>query len=806
MADVLFLPTPVDFTAIDTTRSTVVLADSLNYDFHAAGNVDVQMSGSNLSFDGAGNVIGGTITGITLDLDGTGGRISFLQLTIAATADLGGIDNSALNLFGIALQGDDEFALFQLTRHVGAPVGLSRIFGDDLRNVLTPTPGGTNTNSGGDDDFSGGDNQFEVAGDVWRLDSASTGLGGYSYTGGSDRYYSFESPFFHKVSGDAWILDQTGSRTMTLHAGDDLVNLRGNTDDNSIVTGDVFEMNNGTLNGGDDTLLSDTSTLPDVAGDVWIWNGGTLHGGDDVILGFADSRLAGDVTTLNAPVPSGVFTLTGGHDDITGGEGSDTLAGDVMTRVSSEDNVIVGGDDVIFGGLGHDSLYGEVAAGDAMASVFGGNDVLFGGRGNDLVRGQTGDDLVDGGRGDDTLDGGFGDDTLGYATAAAGVVVNLAITAAQVTGGAGVDVVSGFENLEGSRYGDTLRGNDNGNEIHGGRGDDLLVSGLGADNLVAGNGDDTLDTVDQTGDAASGGNGDDTFLASGGGNVLVGGAGIDTVSFAGVTGSSVIDLARGQALQRALDGFDLLFQIENATGGSGNDRLVGNALRNVLLGSGGKDNMAGGDGDDTLDGGEQSDTLAGEAGNDVLAGGGGSDRLFGGTGGDRLTGGVGNDTLAGADEADSLDGGDGSDSLSGGEGVDTLLGGTGADTLSGGTGIDVLRGGDASDVLDGGEGNDFLFGDAGADTVTGGAGADRLVFAPTSGAVTDVVIGFEDTGAISDDVLDVSAYGFATVASITATARGNDVVLLLGGDDRVRLQGYLLTHTLAEIGADDFLI
>jgi serralysin len=58
--------------------------------------------------------------------------------------------------------------------------------------------------------------------------------------------------------------------------------------------------------------------------------------------------------------------------------------------------------------------------------------------------------------------------------------------------------------------------------------------------------------------------------------------------------------------------------IENATGGSARDLLIGNDVANVLKGLGGADVLRG------LGG---NDTLAGGAGNDVLSGGAGSDRF-----------------------------------------------------------------------------------------------------------------------------------------------------------------------------------
>jgi len=62
--------------------------------------------------------------------------------------------------------------------------------------------------------------------------------------------------------------------------------------------------------------------------------------------------------------------------------------------------------------------------------------------------------------------------------------------------------------------------------------------------------------------------------------------------------------------------------IENAFGGSGNDRLTGNAVANRLEGGAGHDTLAGMDGDDILVGGTGNDHLDGGNGNDtaVLSG------------------------------------------------------------------------------------------------------------------------------------------------------------------------------------------
>jgi len=90
--------------------------------------------------------------------------------------------------------------------------------------------------------------------------------------------------------------------------------------------------------------------------------------------------------------------------------------------------------------------------------------------------------------------------------------------------------------------------------------------------------------------------------------------------------------------------------IENARGGSEDDRLRGNEAANSLQGLGGGDALKGGGEGDLLDGG---------SGDDRLGGGGGDDRLQGGAGADRLSGNAGADVFVfAAQDSDPQDGGD----------------------------------------------------------------------------------------------------------------------------------------------------
>jgi serralysin len=83
--------------------------------------------------------------------------------------------------------------------------------------------------------------------------------------------------------------------------------------------------------------------------------------------------------------------------------------------------------------------------------------------------------------------------------------------------------------------------------------------------------------------------------------------------------------------------------IENASGGSGSDRITGNARANHLAGNGDTDLLFGMDGHDVLDGGSEGDWISGGTGFDQLLGGLGNDYLIGGRGSDLLVGGDGSD-------------------------------------------------------------------------------------------------------------------------------------------------------------------
>jgi serralysin len=245
--------------------------------------------------------------------------------------------------------------------------------------------------------------------------------------------------------------------------------------------------------------------------------------------------------------------------------------------------------------------------------------------------------------------------------------------------------------------------------------------------------------------------------------------------------------------------------IENANGGSGNDKLTGNDVENHLWGNAGNDAIDGGAGNDLLVGGAGKDMLTGGAGNDTFgymlasesAVGAGRDVITDFAEGDRIdltpaggktfigdqlfSGGAGQVravTLTGqtiveldsngdriADLQIELSGEFRLDRLDfvglGGAptaGNDEIFGTAAADTIASLDGNDTVYGMGGNDTLNGGAGDDVLVGGLGRDMLTGGTGADIFrfeSFADSTASARDRILDFQ-----SDiDQIDLSALG-----------------------------------------------
>ncbi|HEX8382209.1 MAG TPA: M10 family metallopeptidase C-terminal domain-containing protein [Sphingomonas sp.] len=300
-------------------------------------------------------------------------------------------------------------------------------------------------------------------------------------------------------------------------------------DNISIAYGATIE--NATGGGGDDVLLGNT------VGNVLKGNAGndTLRGlgGDDTLIGgVGNDMLDGGegVDTVDfADGPQGV-TINLARGTVTGAAGTDTLVSIENVRASR-------GDDIITGNAGANRVKGET-----------GNDRIDGGAGDDILFGDGGDDTIIGGLGDDDLAGGVGIDTVDFYATGAAVTVDLSDTKAQNTG-AGLDRITGFENLRGSTMGDTLTGSAAANRIKGEAGNDRIF-GLGGDDTLFGDGGD---------DVLNGGTGYD---------VLAGGAGVDRFVFDSLNGDLVADWTAGEKIDVStlgVDGVNIVTRFGKAT-------------------------------------------------------------------------------------------------------------------------------------------------------------------------------------------------------------------------------------------------
>jgi Ca2+-binding RTX toxin-like protein len=514
----------------------------------------------------------------------------------------------------------------------------------------------------------------------------------------------------------------------------------------------------------------------------------TGSGSDDMVFGFGgDDKLIGlaGVDTLDGG--NGNDTLLGGpgDDSLIGGAGNDTAdystaAAGVIVDLSLTDPQDTVGDGIdTLTGIENliGSRYGDVLSGnDAPNRIDGGdgNDNLSGGISQDTLIGGSGNDTILGGPGNDTLDGGAGIDTVTYIGVGGGVTVHLWTTAAQNTGPAGMDTLSGFENAVGGDYNDYILGTPHDNKLDGGMGDDQLFGLGGTDTLIGGAGNDRI----------LGGAGDDVLIGGAGNDTLVGDDGIDTASYQDDTAAVTVDLSLTTVQNTGGSGNDrLLSGIENLIGSSFGDTLAGDGGDNRIEGGGGSDFIAGGVGVDFLLGNEGDDTLDGGLGNDTLDGGAGIDAAdyasAGGAvavaltlSGPQDTGAAGMDSLIGME---NLNGGAFDDRLQGSTGDNTLDGSDGADQLLGLGGNDTLKGGLGDDNLQGGNGSDTIIGGAGRDIIVGGDGDDIFVFATVADSAVGTLRDRINDFVHGSDVVDLSA-----IDANTATPAINDDFTFIG--------------------------
>lgn len=614
---------------------------------------------------------------------------------------------------------------------------------------------------------------------------------------------------YNPLYGGPWTItgveNVDGTQLDDVITGNSSVNvLNGNGGNDTIYGGGGSDTING--GSGNDTIYGDAGND--------IINGGS---GNDVLIGGDGNDVfdGGDGTDLiYGEGGNDTFLLangwTGSYGEVfLGGAGSDTFDISAVTGLATSTiNLTDGTFTYTPGSSGPISLSSieNVVGSSAADEITGSGEInrLAGLAGNDILFGLGGDDMLDGGAGNDLLDGGTGIDTAVYGGATSAVTVSLAIAAAQATGGAGTDTLTGIENLSGSAYNDTLTG-DAGNNVLDGR--------VGADTMTGGDGNDTY-YVDNVGDlvvenSSTGGTDDRVFSSV---SYSLTNRTIETLTLTGVAAIS----ATGNSKAQTLNGNDAA---NTLMGLDGND---------VLNGFGGDDTLDGGNGDDSLDGNDGIDTAAyntatsavtvslavagaqatGGAGTDTLAN---IENLIGSAYNDTLTGNSGANVINGKAGSDTMAGGDGNDiyyvdnvgdviteTSTGGSDtvyssvsysvsstyVETLiLTGSAAINASGNSHNNSLTGNSGANVIQGGGGNDVLNGGLGADTLSGGSGSDIFVFNSALGggnvdSITDYSIS-NDTIRLDDSVFTGLALGALAANAFYVGTAAHDA------DDRI---------------------
>jgi Ca2+-binding RTX toxin-like protein len=644
-----------------------------------------------------------------------------------------GNETAAIAFSGMSISGDATSTGITLTLDVGvatvallgdAPINLydaadgNSIAGNDGDNVIMVT--------GGSDDVSGGLGIDRLVVDYGLATGAVTGdsTSNFAEAGGGGRLVTINGGFEHIsirtgsgadtiTTGDGDDRIRTGDGAGTVTAGQGANVIYGGADADTFTAldgGNVMDGGDGanTLTSGDgnDTLLSG------IGADTIVAGGGddqirVRGGADNVDAGAGSDRLTVDYSAMTTAVMGGVTSgdLLSGH------------TGRVEDQAGASIDFVGAEDFTIFTGSGND----DITSGE-------GSDVLNGGAGEDALNGAGGSDTLIGGAGMDSLFGGAGDDSMNggadsdiafYADAGAGVTVNLAVTGAQNTGGAGVDRLVSIESVIGSDF------------------DDVLSGGAGANTLFGGGGDDRL-------------------LGGGGDDFMIGGIGVDTLNYASAGSGISIDLSlQGMAQNTGGAGIDTILDFENVRGSAFGDNLTGTAGANLINGA---------------------------EGDDMLSGGGAADRILGGAGRDTVFGGAEDDNISGDADNDTLLGDQGRDVINGGDGNDVMFGGDGNDVVNGGLGGDVLLGETGLDKLTGGAGADFFVFNSLADSTLAVAGRDQIMdFGVAGGDLIDLV-GIDAIAGGADDAFTFTTAFHNVAGELRVTASASGTTFAVQGD------------------------
>jgi Ca2+-binding RTX toxin-like protein len=565
-----------------------------------------------------------------------------------------------------------------------------------------------------------------------------------------------------------------------------------------------------------------------------------IEGGDGNDL--IDASMVGSLESY----PSGYTELLGGSgtDTIYGGWGEDFIDGgagrDIINAGDGYDRVVYDASDIkVEGDGGFDTIDASSAAATNVRSgkgvtidlssnrdIFYNFEAVIGSKYNDTLTGDNASNRFDGGDGNDIINAGGGYDFVVYDA-----------KDTSVDGGFDWDVISGedasvgmnldlttthrnFEEVQGSRFDDTIKGDSNRNDIYANSGNDVIYGGAGLDYISGGDGDDYIDGGAGE-DNINPGYGNDTWVYDAADYVYESSydepyeGGVDTIDASTALEAVTIDMSYYYYL-----GF------ENLIGSAYGDSLMGNGKDNVIEGGAGADLIDGGGYSDLGDTASYAGSSAGVTVNLGTGAGTGGDaegdllsniqNLLGSQWADALTGDSGINWLEGGAGADQLDGGDvGEGDLDyasyarSAAGLMVSLANPGINTgdaagdlytdiagLIGSSFDDILIGDEQDNIIvDGmfdytsyywvyGKGDDWIDGGAGVDRIYTGAGNDTVVY--------DVVdFDVRDEGDVDPfgyhvntiDTVDASSSGAGVTIDLNSSYYGFDIVIGSGFAD-----------------------
>ena len=533
----------------------------------------------------------------------------------------------------------------------------------------------------------------------------------------------------------------------------------------------------GTGSGGAGSLANgDTySNIQDVTGgsgdDIFVasvaankFDGGTSTAASHNLVSYTNSTVAETVDLFLGTGTGGAGSLANGDtytniQDVTGGSGNDTFIASAAAnkfdggtstaashnRVSYANSTVAEKVD-LFLGVGSGGA-GSLANNDTYANI----QDATGGSGDDTFVGNAANNNFDGGASTATSH-----NRVDYSNSATGVTVNL-VTGVGVGGLANGDTYTRIQDVIGGAADDLFVASIEGNKFDGGASTAVshnrvsYASSSSAEivNLFNGSGSGTYaanDTYTNIQDV-TGGSGDDIFVASLAANNFDGGTSTATshnrIDYSNSTVAETVDLFNGAGSGGAgsLAAGDTYANIQDATGGSGDDTFVASVAANRFDGGTGSDTVSYASANDGNGVTVNLNTGAGTGGfaaNDVyvsienVIGTQYDDTFVGNASANTFNGGVGSDTVSYAGSSSpvtvnlSVGGGTGSGGFAQGDtyvSIENVIGGSGADILTGAT-----------------TGATVLTGAAGGDTLAGVASNRANTYASYTGSATGVTI------------------------------------------------------------------